>query len=137
MPSPIAGNPLVGVAAMGLVDTLAAQKPMKQRPGGIDDEHRQQDQPAPKQLRRDPGGLERQPAENHPEEPAAGVAHEYSRRREVPDQEARSRQRQRQWQPTQLAPADQPVTQRPGQADRNRLQAGDSVDAIHEVIEIQ
>ncbi|MOA29758.1 hypothetical protein D3C78_1507960 [compost metagenome] len=137
MPSPAAGNPLVGMAAMRLIDTLAAQQPMEQRPGGIDDEHRQQDQPTPEQLRLDPGRLEGQPAKNHSEEPAAGIAHEYSRRWEVPDQEARSRQRQRQWQPTQLAPADQPVTQRPCQADRNRLQAGDSIDAIHEVIEIQ
>ncbi|MCY1379322.1 hypothetical protein D9M69_670290 [compost metagenome] len=81
---------------MRLIHLIAPQQPTKQRPSGIDDEHPQQNQPAPQQLWRHPGRLQREHAQRNTEKATTGITHEDARWREVPEQETRYRYRQRQ-----------------------------------------
>ena len=99
MPPVSASGALISMTAVSLVDFVTAQQAAQQGERGIDHEHTEQDQPAPHQPWRDPGGLQRHDAQGNPQKAAAGVAHEYPRRREIPEQEARHRAGQQQRQP--------------------------------------
>ena len=74
---------------MCLVEPFAVRHSTDQRDRRIDDEHAEQDHPAPEQPVHHPSGLQREYGQHEPEESAAGITHEDLRRRPIPHQKAR------------------------------------------------
>src|SRR5579875_183434 len=136
MAQPGLDRALVEMLAMGLPDALAAQEPAQKRERGVGEVIKGKDQ------RRHPEAVarqrEQQPAEKIAQGNAAHIAHENARRMPVPPEESQRR-----------AGGGEPVKGErvPGghssgdgsDADTQgyRLAAGESVDAVHEIEQIE
>ena len=121
---------------MRLVEALAAAHPAYQRGRGVDHEAAEKDEPAPEDLGGGLGAPQREHAKNDADEPAPGVAHEDFRGWKVPGQESGNAARQCDRDEPVLRGSCQPPAQRAAQACRDGFYAGDAVDAVHEVVEV-
>src|SRR3989338_10917198 len=92
----LARSILISMAAMCFIHLVTAQQPAQQGKGGIDDEHPEQNQPTPQQLRRDPRSLQRQHAQSDAEKTTARIAHKDPCWRKVPKQKTRNSRSQKQ-----------------------------------------
>lgn len=133
---------LVCVTAMRLINLVSPQQPAQQGQGGINNEYPQQDEPTPEELRRDPCGLQGKATNDNPQETATSIPHEDPRRREIPEKEPRHRGCQQRRQPNALGCLIGTYTtdhdkQGSANAHTHSLNAGNPIDTVHEIVEIE
>src|SRR6185437_12155608 len=129
-------EPLVGVQPVSDVPGLAVKDSSEQSRGCIDDEDEQQDHP---HIGADGGGFvsgECNGGECESEKATSDVAHEYPGRHAVPDQESSAGARKSRRDKRQAVGVTEQEDDRAGRADDNRLDGGDPVNAVHEIVEI-
>src|SRR6185369_16886365 len=79
---------LIRVAAVRLIETVAAKRTPNEGHRRVDNEGAEQDEPRPKQSGTHSSRLQREAGHHHPEKTATYVTHKDSGWRPVPDQKA-------------------------------------------------
>ncbi|MNM49627.1 hypothetical protein D3C81_606340 [compost metagenome] len=125
------------MAAMGLINLVPAQQPTNEGKGGINDKDAQQNEPGPEEQWVRPCRIERHHRQYDAQKTTAGIAHEDFRRRKIPDKETQDGHRQYKRSNGEAAVARDPVNQASTDTGANRLDAGQTINTIHEVVEIE